>query len=137
MYPCAEYFFQIKIPVNFGGNKLRAIFNRYKSTWFCLETTLSYKTHLAIVHEGDTIKYKRERGDDIFEIAINIGQEYTEQTYGHMEVRICKWEGDKLVIKAVEDRGHWTSSIECIGDRLIATETSAKGITGKRIFKRI
>ena len=131
------------MPVNFGGKWTLVDTENYEQFLTdmkvpeSVQKQLLSKTNLEIVHEGDTIKYKRERGDDIFEIAINIGQEYTEQTYGHMEVRICKWEGDKLVIKAVEGRGHWTSSIECIGDRLIATETSAKGITGKRIFKRI
>ncbi len=131
------------MPVNFGGKWTLVATDNYEQFLTdmkvpeAVQKELLHKTDLQIVHEGNTIKYRRERGDDIFEIAINIDEEYTEYTYGHSEVRICKWEGDKLVIKAVEGKGHWSSCIEFIDGKLVATETSAKGISGKRIFQRV
>ncbi|XP_072039223.1 retinol-binding protein 1-like [Amphiura filiformis] len=131
------------MPVNFGGKWTLMATNNYEHFLTdmkvpeAVQKELLKKTNLEIVHEGDTIKYRRERGDAIFEIDINIGQEYTELTYGHSEVRICKWEGDKLVIKAVDGKGNWASCIEFVDDQLVATDTSPRGISGKRIFQRV
>lgn len=130
------------MPVNFTGKWTLDGTENYEKFLIdmkvpeALHAALASASDLEIVHEGNTVKYRRERGDDIFEIAIVIGEEYTESTYGYTEVRVCNWEGDKLVVKAAEGGGHWTSSIEIVDGQIVATEISAGGVTAKRWFNK-
>ncbi len=131
------------MPVNLSGKWTLAETDNYEDFVIDMKVPepmrkfLLMKAVLEIVHEGDTIKYKRQKGDDILELTFKIGDKFTEVAYGHTEVRICKWEGDKLVATAAEGESHWTSTVELIGGRLVATDTSAGGVSGKRIFDKL
>ena len=131
------------MPVNFGGKWTLSEFHNYEE--FVddmnvpppMKAFLMMKADLEIEHEGDTVKYKRKKGDDVLELVFTIGEKFTENAYGHKEVRIGHWDGDKLIVKAAEGENHWTSTVELIDGRLVATDLSAGGVTGKRIFDKV
>ncbi|XP_072039222.1 fatty acid-binding protein, liver-like [Amphiura filiformis] len=131
------------MPVNFGGKWILAETDNYEQFIIDMNVPepmrkmLMAKAELEIVHDGNTVKYRRKKGDDVLELVFTIGEKFTENAYGYKEVRVCNWEGDKMVANAAEGESHWTSTVEIIGGRLVATDVSAGGVLGKRIFDRV
>ncbi|XP_072039221.1 fatty acid-binding protein, liver-like [Amphiura filiformis] len=129
--------------VNLGGKWILAETDNYEQFMIDINVPepmrkiLMAKAELEIVHEGNIIKYRRRRGDDILELVFTIGEKFKENAYGYKEIRVCTWEGDKLVAKTAEGKSHWTSTVEIIGGRLVATDVSAGGVSGKRTFDRV